>query len=98
MSMRINSQTDANIIGNAQSAGAKTANQGSTTAHMPNSLAGTDDVSLSSASGLASLAKTLTPANRQMKLAALSAQVGSGQYRADGFQVSRSLVQEHLNN
>ncbi len=98
MSMRIHSQTDANVISNTRSAGNRTHTQGSKTAQMPISSVGADDVSLSSASGLASLAKTLTPADKQMKVAALTAQVGSGQYRADAFQVSRSIVQEHLNN
>lgn len=98
MSMRIIGQADTNTIGNAQSAGAKTANGGSVTAHMPVPLAGTDNVSLSSASGLASLAKTLTPADKQMKIAALTAQLGSGQYRADSSQISRSILQGHLKN
>lgn len=97
MSMRIEGQTDINVLGNVRSAENKTAGQESTTAHMSGSLMGTDNVSLSGASGWVSLAKTSIPADKQAKVAALTTQVRSGRYRADASQVSRSIVQALLN-
>ena len=98
MSMRIQSQTDANRTSDARSVGARTAGSESAAEQMPVSSRGADQVSLSSASGLTSLAKTLMPADKQAKIAALTLQVRSGQYRTDASQISRSLVQEHLSN
>jgi anti-sigma28 factor (negative regulator of flagellin synthesis) len=98
MSMRIESQTGAKITSNVRSAEVRAAGPDSTTGHMLVSSLGTDNVSLSSASGLASLAKTLMPQDKQAKIAALTSQVRSGQYRAEASQVSRSLIQGHLNN
>jgi len=98
VSMRIGVQTEASILSNARADGVKTAGSESTTAHMPVSSLGTDEVSLSNASGLVSLAKTLTPADKQTKVVALTAPVRSGQYRAETAQVARSIVQAHLKN
>lgn len=96
MSMRVGNGTEASVINNARSAEAKTAGSASSTGHMQMSSPGGDEVSLSGASSLASLAKTLTPQNKQAKISALTSQVRSGQYRADAAEVSRSIIQRHL--
>jgi len=94
--MRIGGQTDASVVSNARSTETKAAGSTQSTGYMPVSSLGADEVSLSSASSLASSAKTLTPADKQAKIAALTLQVRSGQYRPDAAQVSRSLIQSHL--
>jgi hypothetical protein len=53
---------------------------------------GADHVSLSSGNGLVSLAKGLTPPDRQAKLASLASQVRSGQYKPNLSDVSRAIV------
>jgi anti-sigma28 factor (negative regulator of flagellin synthesis) len=99
MSMRIASQTDANVLSNIRSAGTRAAGSGSAAdEYTLDSSLKADRVSLSSASSLVSLAKTLIPADKQAKVAALLSQVRSGQYGAEASQISRSVVQEHLNN
>jgi anti-sigma28 factor (negative regulator of flagellin synthesis) len=98
MSMRIEGQTDVKVLSNVRSAENKTASPESTTAHMPLSSLGTDNVSLSGTSQLVSLAKTLNPSDKQAKVAALTSQVRSGQYRADSSKVSRSIVQGLFNS
>ena len=96
MSMRVGNQADANIISSARTDATRSATPETATEHMPSSSLGADNVSLSSASGLASSAKGLTPADREAKIAALTAQVRSGQYRVDASQVSRSIIQSHF--
>ena len=98
MSMRIESQTGAKIASDVRSAEVRGAGPDSTTGNMLVSSLGIDKVSLSSASGLVSLAKTLTPGDKQAKVAALTSQVRSGQYRVGASQISRSVLQEHLKN
>jgi anti-sigma28 factor (negative regulator of flagellin synthesis) len=99
MSMRIEGQTDANVLSNVRSAETRAA--GSESAADESTLAPslkTDNVSLSSASGLAALAKTLMPADKQAKIAALTPQVRSGQYRTEASEISRSVVRKHFKN
>jgi anti-sigma28 factor (negative regulator of flagellin synthesis) len=98
MSMRITSQTDANIPDNTRSAGTRAAGSESTGESTLAPLLRNDKVSLSSASSLVSLAKMLTPADKQAKVTVLTSQVRSGQYRTEASQISRSVLQEHLNN
>jgi hypothetical protein len=61
MSMRIEGQMDAKVVSNTRSAETRAAGPESTTGHMLATSQGTDNVSLSGASGLAALAKQLTP-------------------------------------
>lgn len=96
MSMRIGVQTDAGVANNARPAEAKSTESTHSIGYMPVSSLGTDEVSLSSASGLTSLSKTLMSASKQAKIAALTSQVRSGQYRTDAAQVSRSIIQSRL--
>jgi len=96
VSMRIGSQTEASVVSNARSTETKTSEPATSNGYMPLPALGMDEVSLSGASSLASLAKTLTPADKQAKVAALTSQVRSGQYRADAAQISLSVVQSHL--
>jgi flagellar biosynthesis anti-sigma factor FlgM len=57
-----------------------------------------DRVSLSNASSLVTAAKNVRPADRQARIAALTAQVRSGQYKPDLSQVSQSMVQSMLDS
>ena len=98
MNMRIESQTDAKIASSTRTAETRAAGPESTTGHMLPSSQGTDNVSLSSASGLASLAKMLTPADKQAKITALTSQVRSGQYRPEASEISRAVVQGYFKN
>lgn len=98
MNMRIEGQMDAKITGNARSAGTRVAGPESTTGHILTPSQGDDNVNLSGASGLAALAKLLTPADKQAKIAVLTSQVRSGQYRAGASEISRAVVQGHFNN
>ncbi len=98
MSMRIEGQTDAKIASNTRSAETRVAGPQSTTGQAPTPSQGTDNVSLSGASGLAALAKMLTPADKQAKTAALMSQVSSGQYRSGASEISRSVVQDLFKN
>lgn len=96
MSMRVGNGTESSVINNARSAEAKTAGSAFSTGHTQMPSLGGDEVNLSGDSSLASLAQTLTPPNKQAKIAALTSQVRSGQYRADAAEVSRSIIQRHL--
>jgi anti-sigma28 factor (negative regulator of flagellin synthesis) len=58
--------------------------------------AGSDQVSLSGASDLVSLANNLTPAEKTSKMTQLKAMLGTGQYTASPSDVSKALVAEHL--
>ena len=98
MSMRIEGQMDAKIASNTRSAETRAAGPESTTGQVLPPSQGTDNVSLSSASGLAALAKMLTPADKQAKTAALTSQIRSGQYRAGAPEISRSVVQDLFKN
>jgi anti-sigma28 factor (negative regulator of flagellin synthesis) len=98
MSMRIEGQMDAKVVSNTRSAETRAAGPESTTGHMLATSHGTDNVSLSGASGLAALAKQLTPADKQAKIAALTSQVRSGQYRAGASEISRAVVQGLFKN
>lgn len=57
-----------------------------------------DRTSLSSASGLVSLAKNLMPADRVQQFQAVNAAVTGGKYQADPYSVSQAIVSEHLNS
>ena len=52
-----------------------------------------DSVNLSSASELIALAKNAHPIDRQEKIAALTEQVRSGNYRVDNQAVSQALIE-----
>ena len=89
MNMRIESQTDAKT---------RPAGPESTLGRMLTPSQGTDNVNLSSASGLAALAKLLTPEDKQAKVAALASQVRSGQYRPGASEISHAVVQGNFSN
>lgn len=57
---------------------------------------GSDEVSLSGASDLVSLAKNLTPADKASKVTQLQTMLGSGQYVASASDTSKALVLEQL--
>lgn len=67
----------------------------SISASSPSSL---DRTSLSSASDLVSLAKTLMPADRVQQFQAVNAAVMGGRYQADPYSVSQAIVSDHLNS
>jgi anti-sigma28 factor (negative regulator of flagellin synthesis) len=90
--MRIAAQTDANAIDKARSGAARAATTDSRNDSGLSVSGNSDRVNLSSASGLVALAKRLTPADKQDKVVQLSAQVRSGQYRADNVEIGRALL------
>jgi Anti-sigma-28 factor, FlgM len=99
MSMRIENQSDANILSNVRSAGTRAT--GSESVADEYTLAPslkTDKVDLSGASSLVSLAKTLLPADKQAKVTELTSQVRSGQYRTEASEISRSVIRKHFRN
>ena len=98
MNMRIESQTDTKLAGNTRSAETRAAGPESNTGQTPAPSQGADNVSLSHASGLAALAKLLTPADKQAKIAVLTSQVRSGQYRFGSSEISRAVVQGSFSN
>jgi anti-sigma28 factor (negative regulator of flagellin synthesis) len=98
MNMRIKGQMDAEVASQARSAETRAAGPENTSGYTLAPSRGTDNVSLSGASGLAALAKLLTPADKQTKVAALTSQVRSGQYRAEAFEISHAVVQGHFGN
>ena len=96
MSMRIEGQMDIKIARNTRSTETRAAGPENTTGHMLAPLPGTDNVSLSSTSGLVALAKSLTPGDKQARVAVLISQVRSGQYHAGASETSRAVVQGHF--
>ncbi len=96
MNMRIEGQMQAKVAGNARSSETRASGPESTTGHILAPSQGDDNVSLSGASELAALAKLLTPADKQAKIAVLTSQVRSGQYRAGASEISRAVVQGHF--
>lgn len=58
--------------------------------------AATDRTSLSDASDLVGLAKSLMPADRVSRFQTVNAAMAAGQYEADPTAVSQALVDQHL--
>jgi anti-sigma28 factor (negative regulator of flagellin synthesis) len=97
VSLRITGQAQLGTIDSSRStasrsveADTKSSDAVSETAASPS---GSDRAEISNASQFAALAKNLVSADRKEKLAALSARVGSGQYRPVASEVSRTIVQ-----
>lgn len=93
--MRIENQSAKSVGENVRStatrpAGSETSAGSAALSHSPN-----DHVSLSNASSLVSLAKSL-PSPKQSKIDALTSQYKSGTYRADPAATSRSLVRQYV--
>ncbi len=94
--MRVDNQGSQGITDNIRASGTRSAGlDASTTGHMLLPKSGSDQVSLSGASSLLSLAKSL-PSDRQSKIEALTSQFQSGIYRPDAGAISSSLVQSLL--
>jgi anti-sigma28 factor (negative regulator of flagellin synthesis) len=96
VSMRVACQTDMNAIDNARSGAARAATTDSKSDFGLSVSGNSDRVNLSSASGLLALAKGLTPPDKQEKIAQLSLQVRSGQYRTDDLEIGRALLNDHF--
>lgn len=77
----------------------RSATQGAPTTQGGTNTAGAaaDRTSLSNASDLVSLAKSLMPADRLSHFQAINTVMNAGQYEADPTAVSQALVDEHLN-
>lgn len=92
MSIRINSQAELGSVESTRPAAPKSIEADSKPASSVAGQEGSDHADISSASQFVLLAKTLTSAGKQEKLAALAARVGSGTYRPAASEVSRSIV------
>jgi anti-sigma28 factor (negative regulator of flagellin synthesis) len=94
--MRVDNQGSQGINDNSRASATRSAGlQASSTGHMSLTKSGSDQVSLSGASSLLSLAKGL-PSDRQSKIEALTSQYQSGSYRPDSAAIASSFVQSLL--
>ncbi len=93
--MRIENQSAKSVGENVRSSSTRAAGSEATNGNAALSQSAKDQVSLSGASSLLNLAKSL-PSYNQSKIDALTSQVKSGTYRADPAATSRSLVQQHV--
>lgn len=97
MSLRITGQAEVGSIDGSRSAAPRFVEADTKSVESAVELAGSPDGSdhadLSNASQLVLLAKTLVPAGKEEKLAALAASVAAGSYRPSAIEVSRSIVQ-----
>lgn len=90
--MRVDNQGSQGIGDNNRASGTRsTGLEASSTGHMLLPKSGTDQVNLSGASGLLSLAKSL-PSDKQSKINALTSQYQAGTYRPDAAAIASSLV------
>ena len=93
--MRIENQSAQNVAENVRSSAARATGSEPAPGHQSLPSTDSDQVSLSSASSLLQLAKSL-PSHKQQKIQALASQVQNGTYRTDGAATSHSLVTAHL--
>jgi hypothetical protein len=95
--MRIDNNNGETVVSNGRSGSI----QGLDLAHGSNpaarlSKSGTDLVNLSSATSLLSIAKKMASTGRQSMLDSLAAQLRSGEYQPEPPDISRAVVQGHL--
>ena len=96
MSMRVGGQTDISLVDNPLTVTPKSADsENKNTAELTTKSSAADRADLSNASSLVALAKAV-PAEKQEKLTALAARVGSGHYKPVSRELSRALVQSLL--
>ncbi len=92
--MRIENQSAKNVEENVRSSATRAAGSEATAGNANLSHSANDQVSLSGASNLLDLAKSL-PSFKQSKIDALTNQVRSGTYQVDAAATSRSLLEQH---
>jgi anti-sigma28 factor (negative regulator of flagellin synthesis) len=92
--MRIESSSIENVTNGASYVGDVGSN--SRSANGSGASGRSDTVSLSNATNLVALAKSSSAAVGQAKLESIGAQLRSGQYQSDTAQLSRSVVQSHI--
>ncbi|HEX4166277.1 MAG TPA: hypothetical protein VHZ55_12485 [Bryobacteraceae bacterium] len=91
--MRIENQNISGVAGSGNSGAVHSADNTSTSAASAGDNSD-DTVSLSSASNLIALSKTLTSADKQSRIANLTSQVQSGVYQPDLPAASRALINQ----
>ena len=93
--MRIDNQSANSVDQNVRSTATRAAGSEATAGNAALSHSDSDQVSLSGASSLLGLAKSL-PSYKQSKIEALTNQIKSGTYKTDPAAISRSLVAQHV--
>lgn len=92
MSMRISNGGESNFVESTRSGAAKSTSLDSKNSFDLNSGFDADQVNLSNASSLVSVAKSFVSPDKSAKLAALSAQVAAGTYRPDASEVGKAVI------
>ena len=89
--MRLENNSSQGVTDSNRASATRASGPEVSTGHMQLPKGTTDQVNLSGASNLLSLARTVSP-DRQNKVQSLAAQYSSGSYRANSAATSRSLV------
>lgn len=92
MSIRITGQAELGNVETVRPAASKSIEADSKPASSVAGQESSDRADISTASQYVILAKSLTPAAKQEKLASLAARVASGTYRPNASEVSKSIV------
>jgi anti-sigma28 factor (negative regulator of flagellin synthesis) len=91
--MRVENQSSPGVGDNSRASGTRSAGlETASTGHMLLPKSGLDQVSLSGASSLISMAKSL-PSEKQSKIGALTSQYKAGTYKPDSAAIASSLVE-----